>query len=312
MNEPQDDPAAGSSSQSESAAPPPRARRRWLKVLPWALLLAWAGLCVWLWSRPAQPQAAGGTSLNQPTAARLAESARFSTIRVASFNIHSGKGRDGRLDLDRTTALLGGFDLIGLNEVRADGIFGTGNQARSLGEKLSMPWLFAPTETRFSRDSWGNGLLCSRPVSRWLRIPLPSSGGRGLRNVTLAHVDVAGVEVAFLITHIDTSVDRRSQLELVSSMFTAIRPPAVLLGDMNTRGNEEPLSALLRQPGVVDAVAAAPQGRQPRIDWIISRGMDVIGAGAEPNDASDHPMVWAELAPSAAVAAPATQPQSRP
>ena len=54
---------------------------------------------------------------------------------VATFNIHSGKGTDGRVDLGRTADLLNEVELAGLNEV-AGAWLGSPNQASVLGEKL--------------------------------------------------------------------------------------------------------------------------------------------------------------------------------
>jgi endonuclease/exonuclease/phosphatase family metal-dependent hydrolase len=53
----------------------------------------------------------------------------------------------------------------------------------------------------------------------------------------------------------------------------------------------------LTTPGVKDAVGSVTGNRSPadRIDWIFTRGMEAVSAGVEANDASDHPMVWAEL-----------------
>jgi endonuclease/exonuclease/phosphatase family metal-dependent hydrolase len=54
---------------------------------------------------------------------------------------------------------------------------------------------------------------------------------------------------------------------------------------------------ILQARGVKDAVGSRMGARAPadRIDWIFTRGLETVSAGVEKNDASDHPMVWAEL-----------------
>jgi endonuclease/exonuclease/phosphatase (EEP) superfamily protein YafD len=37
-------------------------------------------------------------------------------------------------------------------------------------------------------------------------------------------------------------------------------------------------------------------GAKERIDWILVEGLAVVDAGAVETDASDHPLIWAELA----------------
>src|SRR5438105_4253270 len=78
-------------------------------------------------------------------------------IRVATYNIHSGIGADGRRDLDRTASALKGFDLVGLNEVR--GALLGDDEAAILGKRLGMSWIFSPTERHWWYDDFGNAAL---------------------------------------------------------------------------------------------------------------------------------------------------------
>jgi endonuclease/exonuclease/phosphatase family metal-dependent hydrolase len=241
--------------------------------------------------------AAGGVGFTVPPGMSLPATSPAqakTTFRVATYNIQSGKGLDKRLDLSRTASVLGGFDLIGLNEVRA-GLNGT-NQAAQLGQMLNMPWLFAPSETRFGRASFGNAMLCRLPVGQWYRAPLPTTRLRGLRDIVLTHVDVGGKRVVVLVTHLDVKTDHDAQLALVTDLFLSLQEPAILMGDLNTRRDNPVLAKLLATPGVVDAVGGKSEGQTAdRIDWIITRGLTVGDSGVHAKGESDHPMVWAEL-----------------
>ena len=103
-------------------------------------------------------------------------------LRVGTFNIHSGRGRDRMTDLSRTARVIDvAPDIIGLNEVR--GAFCESwwpNQAAELGKLLSMESAFVPTERRWWHDHFGNAVSLSRfPIQQIHRIPLV--GTRGAR-----------------------------------------------------------------------------------------------------------------------------------
>lgn len=219
------------------------------------------------------------------------------TLRVGSFNIHSGKGADGKVDLDRTAGCLRDLDLIGLYEVRGAVPIVRENQAETLGGKLEMAWLFAPTERRWWQNHFGNALLTSVELDGIQAIPLPSSRDKAFRNAVLASFPFAGEEVRMLVTHVDTQGDRQRQLQAVIHLFLSLEPPAILMGDLNTTGSDPQLRELLAIPGVRDVMSRGSNEHedQRHIDWILTRGFRCLDAGREPTEASDHPVVWAEL-----------------
>ncbi len=260
-----------------------------IALLSIALLLAWIG------AAPTPLPPAQGTALNHPGPILASAAAAKATLRLATFNIHSGFGADGRRDLKRTASVLRNFDIIGLNEVRGFPL-GYGNM-HTLGESLEMPWLFAPTERRWWFDEFGNGVLCRLPIDSWRRTPLVGGArGYGFRNVLQLAVRWNGKILYLLITHLDTRHDRVQQLRTVSEIFASFPSPAVLMGDLNTMPNDPALRAILNVGGAVDAVGAKLGQHTPeRIDWILTRGLDSVNAGIEDRGASDHPLVWAEL-----------------
>ena len=217
-------------------------------------------------------------------------------LRVATFNIHSGRDAGGRLDLELTARTLDGFDLAGLNEVRSGFPWGTTDQAELLGRKLGMSWLFAPAERRWWHDSFGNAMLSRCPVRGWERRPLVNTRGKGYRNMVLAEVVFGGRTVSVLATHVDRREDRRAQLEVVARSFLGLRPPAILMGDLNSTEADPVLRELLGASDVIDALAhVTSKDPSERIDWILVRGLAVLDAGVRNLGASDHPCVWAEL-----------------
>ncbi len=273
---------------------PPRTRwqmrRSVILAFVGALTIAWAGY------RRVPCGAETGTAFYGESTPDAAVEKKC--IRVGSFNIHGGEGRDGRLDLQRTAACLQGLDLVALNEVYGRFYWESAGQAELLARKLSMPWLFVPAEYRWGHNHFGNGMLCSLPIRSWERIPLPRRYGHSCRNLLLLAAAYRGKTLHVVATHLDRSDDRErsNQFHTVADLFLALAEPAILLGDLNTAGDDALLSELLSQPGVRDPVAEILGDKAPRrIDWLLTRGLDTVDAGLLDNDASDHPCVWAEL-----------------
>jgi endonuclease/exonuclease/phosphatase family metal-dependent hydrolase len=221
------------------------------------------------------------------------------TLRVATYNIDGGVGLDDRYDLNRIADNIRPYDLIGMEEVHGHLFGAAANQAQELGENLQRPWLYAPSEHRWFHDSFGNAVVSSVRVRRWLRIPLVGTQNRGQRNVVLLNIYVAGLPVNVLVTHLDREADRSAQLQSVSMLFFSLAEPVVLMGDLNREPDDPELQRLLLHvPGVEDCLARFPSKfNQTRVDWILTRGMTAMNAGLdEGGDASDHPLAWAELA----------------
>ncbi|HVX62689.1 MAG TPA: endonuclease/exonuclease/phosphatase family protein [Pirellulales bacterium] len=275
---------------STPSAPRRSGRRAIVAAIVAVLALIWAGYR----RLPAGP--ATGTDFCGP-AAVLAATER-SSFRVGSFNIHGGEGRDERLDLARTAECLKTLDVVGLNEVYGRMFWESSGQAEALGESLQMPWLFAPAEHRWGHGHFGNAALCRLPVSVWERIPLPQRYGHSCRNALLLSTHFRGRTLRLVITHLDRSDDRERnrQFQAVSALFLEQQEPAILLGDLNTTGDESLLAELLSTAGVHDPLSEILGDKTPRrIDWLLTRGLETVDAGLIDNGASDHPCVWAEL-----------------
>jgi endonuclease/exonuclease/phosphatase family metal-dependent hydrolase len=262
------------------------AQRRLAMVL---LCVAIAGaLAHGLDRRPAPPRV--GRS-----ATSLDEGALMSdVIRIATFNIHGGVGRDGRGDLGRIARCLQGFDLVGLNEVRQDWL--RGNQAQRLGEELGLRCRFAPSEIRWWHGHFGNAVLSRADAARWSSVPLVGTRGKGYRNMLLVDVPCRSAILHLLVTHLDRGPDRAVQLQEVIERFLALPRPAALLGDLNSTGRDPQLARLLARPDVGNPIGEQTGASDDdHIDWILTRGLDALAAGMIDEGASDHPCYWAEL-----------------
>lgn len=219
------------------------------------------------------------------------------TLSIASFNIHSGKGRDGKTDLKRTMRLIADSDFVGLYEVRDPWVGVFQNQAEELTQTDYRFWLFAPTEKQWWHEHFGNGIVHSYGLPDVVRIPLDNTRGKAYRNALLWTVELQGGRVRVLSTHIDRTADREHQLKTVIGLFHSLQPPCVLMGDLNTVAADPQLEALINTDGVScplhDKIVDLPP---TNIDWIFTRGLRTISVERTENDASDHPIIKAELA----------------
>lgn len=276
------------------SAPPTKSRWGWKLALCVALI----GGVVYAGSqrRPIGPSA--GALEVRILASRVAAN-QPARLKLGTYNIHGGRGTDGRLNLDRIAEMVRGLDFVGLNEVYGPHLWEQDDQATLLGRKLQMTPLYAPSEERWWHYRFGNAFLTRLDCESRLVVPLERRYGKSYRN--LVHVRLRapnGTPVNVVVTHIDRSDDRerREQLRTAADYFLALSPPAVLMGDLNSDSSEREIQRLIEAPDVVDPLGDKLGLKTPRrIDWILARGVESVDAGMTQVGPSDHPHVWAEL-----------------
>jgi endonuclease/exonuclease/phosphatase family metal-dependent hydrolase len=240
--------------------------------------------------------AAGGDSFSGPAPATRPSG---NLLTVSSFNMNGGVGKDDNiLNLDRTADDLRArpSDLIGLQEVHGAKFLSGKDQAQILGEKLSMPWLFAPVEKQWWHDSFGDGALTTLPITHWQRFPLANPGGDSNREILILTLQFQDKPLHVLITHLERrdEAERAVELKTVIDLFESFQEPVILLGDLNANTSDPQIQALRKLPGLADPVGAAADAKNfPTIDWIFARGLKGVDAGFTDNGASDHPVAWA-------------------
>ncbi|MEK6237896.1 MAG: hypothetical protein N2C14_24560, partial [Planctomycetales bacterium] len=177
-----------------------------------ALIALAAGLLVWhgSWKRSSGP--AAGQSLrdadravdenradaeNGDAAGQSPRDEDGDVFRVCTFNIQTGKDKNGDRDVLRTAEAIREFDadFIGLNEVKPVFFASPVSQAQRLGDQLQMSWLYAPSERMWWQEWFGNALLSRKQVTHWQRVPLPSSSHQSHRCLVLATFQHQGQDV---------------------------------------------------------------------------------------------------------------------
>ena len=218
-----------------------------------------------------------------------------SLVRVATFNIRHGLGRDGVIDLDRTASAIRATraDVVGLQEVdrglpRSRGV----DQARALGELTGMQVRFCAVLHR-GGGSYGNAVMGAGVTEVRCRT-LPRVAREQRRGALTAEWSGAHV----MVTHLATSVTaRRAQTLALADMCGRLKGPVLLLGDMNQgRLGLRPLLHAGLDPGPGRQVTRPAWPRRRQIDFVLGgHGARVLRTATVATDASDHLPLVAEV-----------------
>lgn len=160
---------------------------------------------------------------------------RTRTVRVCTYNIHRGRGLDGRTRLERIAGVLAAIDadIIALQEVIGASPLKAG-QAAELGAALGMGWVMAPT--RHLRTAlFGNVVLTRFPVRHHVQYDLTwkTCEHRGVQRVDVALEDDT---LHFYNVHLGTSLlERRNQAARLATLVhdRRVTGPKIILGDFN-------------------------------------------------------------------------------
>ena len=149
-------------------------------------------------------------------------------LRIASYNVHSCRGTDGRKDAQRIVRVIEecGCDTVGLQEAdyRLDYI----------ADKLGMQAVPGLTLARHD-GPFGNALLTRRKVLEVRRLGFTYSG-REPRNALDVDLEVAGETVRVIVTHLGLwPAERRFQVRQILHLLkeTPICERVLVLGDIN-------------------------------------------------------------------------------
>lgn len=222
-------------------------------------------------------------------------------FRIATWNIHMARGRDGRRDLDRVIGVLRDLDAdcIGLQEVD-NHHHPDGDDVSRLAAATGMQPIAGPTMVR-DRGDYGNVLLSRWPLRKVVRHDL-SVAGREPRGLVTARLDWGGTELGVAVTHLGLRpAERRRQIARLLTLLDG-DGPLLLVGDFNEwLPWGRPLRTLQHRFDTVVAPATFP-ARRPllRLDRILVRGplrLDRGGVWSSPlaRSASDHLPLTAEL-----------------
>lgn len=220
-------------------------------------------------------------------------------LRVATFNIHHGAGRDGKADIGRAAEVIRGLavDLIALQELDV-GLRRSRNvdQPAELADLLGMHVYFAPA-LHLDGGEYGIALV-SRDEFRGAVERLPRVKDEEPRVAIVA----GWRQIGIVTTHLSRSAESRGiQTAKLADLIGKLGTPAIILGDLN-----QTAKALGPLTGAGLTPVKAPKGPlqvlpRRQIDHIlITKDMTVTKAWTVPTSVSDHvPLVAEIVAPDA-------------
>lgn len=235
-------------------------------------------------------------------------------LRLMTWNVHSARGLDRKVDLARIAAVIAPWDpdVIALQEIDARSSRSRGiDQLESLAERLGRRALFCATMPR-AGGLYGHGLLCRLPViESWSRA-LPVAPGNEPRAWLRTRFDSPAGSLDVLSTHLSLGPrDRARQAAALAKevLHATVRDERalVLVGDLNSRpgsASYQLLASVLR-----DACREATERAAPtwpslapfvRIDHVLLAGpvrarSATVVRTSETRIASDHLPVVVDL-----------------
>ncbi len=174
-------------------------------------------------------------------------------VRLVTFNVHHGVGKDGKHDLARLAKLLRSFDadVICLQEV--DRYFGDRSEdvdqglllSRALDMQLAWgPAIDEPRPEDERRRQYGNVLLSRLPILISDVHHLPGAGEPRCALRTMIELDGGALWVTN--THLSnrSTEDRAAQVAALAGLHTEPMETGVLVGDFNVGPDAEELAPL--------------------------------------------------------------------
>ena len=227
-------------------------------------------------------------------------------MKIMTFNIlHCMDYLSKKIDFKKFAEEItcSGADIVGLNEVRGQGLLkGYSAQAKKLGKLTGMNHYFGKAINVAGVAPYGNGLLCKYPVVSCETVKIPDPKVRTgdsmyeSRAIIRAVID-AGEKYTVLITHMGLNLDERENA-VKTLLGIAPREKCIIMGDFNCTPDSEELKPLFEKYNCSDTEAFTFPSDNPKIkiDYIFtSRDIEVINKGTSANIVSDHFAQWIEI-----------------
>lgn len=275
-------------------------------------------LAVWLLVAGCKPSEnpPGPPSQAAPPAPQVPETAAKpepnpQVIRVMTFNIHHGRGLDGKVDIERQANVIkeANPDVVGVQELdrnvaRSGGIDEIGELARLTG----MTFYF-DKNIDFQGGEYGNAVLTRLPILLQTNSYYKSMHPGERRAVQQVVLDAGGRKVVLLNTHMDYRPEDEErlrnidQLESVMTNYTGL--PMILTGDLNDdpgsrthKRFKELFADAWELAGQGDGFTYVGHDRSKRLDYILLSNtnlLEVVAIRVIDTGASDHKPVVADI-----------------
>ena len=195
------------------------------------------------------------------------------TIRIITYNIHSGKGMDGKFDMARIANIIRAEnpDIVCFQEITRNMPYNRfTDMPHEMSILLKMKVVFAGN-LNFGPFQFGNATLTRLKVKRHKNIELPVSFLKEPRGCLQTVFELPNGSVTVLNTHLGLSEkDRKKQVQAI--LMELGSGPVVLVGDFNEKPGGRNIKLLTGK--FSDAASAFPEPTYPtdqpleRIDYI--------------------------------------------
>lgn len=215
-------------------------------------------------------------------------------IRVMTYNIQHGKGRDGQTSLHRIAEEIAkaNTDVVALQGVdRFLPRSGFRDQLNRLAKQLGMYSCFSPS-VNLLIVQYGNAIMSRYPIiSKEIQY---MSGSIERRSILTARLQVGSETVTVLNTHLGVNTKERvKQIPIFLDALNKLERPAIIAGDFNMGIDDplmEPLNTHWRKIMLQNNLSTI------EIDHIfVNMPTEQGSAWAQPSAASDHYPIIAEL-----------------
>ena len=228
--------------------------------------------------------------------------AQAGELRVLCYNIHHGRGMEGKLDLARIAEVIRKAkpDLVALQEVDIH-VPRSGNvdTLAQLATSLNMQHAFGKT-IDLNGGQYGNAILSKFPIMKQTVHKLPGKGET--RAILCVDVKVNGKVLSFCSVHFDHQNEqvRLIQAKAMNIALEGIKHPVIVAGDLNAIPNSATMELVRKSWHVVPKQGSpftVPADAPKReIDYIVTRNLirnKAVSRVIEEPVASDHRPVLA-------------------
>ncbi len=229
------------------------------------------------------------------------------TIRVMTYNTHSGADPTGHLGLEAIAQVIEreNPDVVGLQEISRGWVLnGSVDMLTWLAQRLDMVPVFGPA----ADGQWGNAVLTRLPVESFENIPLPTEDLLLKRAFMALELD-RGAErpITVINTHYHNPSEGgavREEQSAVILEYALDTPNTVIMGDFNAEHGDPEIDQygsagfgdVLDLTGVVPGYTNPVPDPTRRIDYIfITPDLAASDGAVAPDEASDHLAVSAEI-----------------
>lgn len=230
--------------------------------------------------------------------------ARMRPLRVMTYNIHSGRGADRRVDLARIAAVITSYapDVVALQEVDVGRErSGQIDQAAELADRLAMEARFVGCVEE-GCERYGIATLSRWPIEETRTVMLPHGPQSERRAALLLWLRWPGRGRRLELVNTHLSTNGRERIEQVAVLAAAIGDgDVVLAGDLNCSSTSRPYRSLCTSLRAATTARTWP-ARFPlfQLDHLLYRGaLRLVSSGVwvrgPARAASDHLPVVAEL-----------------